>query len=128
MFFASVLPLWWVKISTNLLWERFLSIIFHNLLPEVAKIFKALFYIFFSYCVLLCIFFIFVFERFKVFTAVAMKNTVFCDVGPCRSCVNRRFGGRYHLHLQGSENPLAKNHMNNLFSFLFLRKLDKNKF
>jgi hypothetical protein len=30
-----------------------------------------------------------------------MKNAVFWDVAPCRSCVNRRFGGTYHLHLQG---------------------------
>jgi hypothetical protein len=29
------------------------------------------------------------------------KNVVFWDVAPCRSCVNRRFGGTYHLHLQG---------------------------
>jgi hypothetical protein len=26
--------------------------------------------------------------RFEVFTAVAMKNDFFWDVGPCRSCVN----------------------------------------
>jgi hypothetical protein len=31
--------------------------------------------------------------RFEVFTAVTMKNAVFWDVTPCRSCVNRRFGG-----------------------------------
>jgi hypothetical protein len=30
-----------------------------------------------------------------------MKNAVFWDVAPCRSCVNRRFGGTYRLHLQG---------------------------
>jgi hypothetical protein len=30
-----------------------------------------------------------------------MKNDVFWDVGPCRSCANRRFGGTYCLHLQG---------------------------
>jgi hypothetical protein len=30
-----------------------------------------------------------------------MKNAVFWDVVPCRSCVNRRFGGTYRLHLQG---------------------------
>jgi hypothetical protein len=30
-----------------------------------------------------------------------MKNAVFCDVAPCRSCVNRRFGGTYRLHVQG---------------------------
>jgi hypothetical protein len=30
-----------------------------------------------------------------------MKNAVFWDVAPCRSCVNRRFEGTYHLHLQG---------------------------
>jgi hypothetical protein len=29
-----------------------------------------------------------------------MKNAVFWDVGPCRSCLNRRFGGTYRLHLQ----------------------------
>jgi hypothetical protein len=30
-----------------------------------------------------------------------MKNAVFWDVAPCRSFVNRRFGGIYRLHLQG---------------------------
>jgi hypothetical protein len=30
-----------------------------------------------------------------------MKNNVFWDVAPCRSCVNRRFGATYCLHLQG---------------------------
>jgi hypothetical protein len=31
---------------------------------------------------------------FEVFTAVTMKNAVFWDVAPCRSCeMNRRFGG-----------------------------------
>jgi hypothetical protein len=30
-----------------------------------------------------------------------LKNAVFWDVAPCRSCVNRRFGGTYRLHLQG---------------------------
>jgi hypothetical protein len=33
--------------------------------------------------------------------AVTMKNAIFWDVAPCRSCVNRRFRGTYHLHLQG---------------------------
>jgi hypothetical protein len=27
---------------------------------------------------------------------VIMKNAVFWDVGPCKSCVSRRFGGTYH--------------------------------
>jgi hypothetical protein len=31
---------------------------------------------------------------------MAMKNAVFWDVVPCISCVNRRFGGTYPLHLQ----------------------------
>jgi hypothetical protein len=35
--------------------------------------------------------------RYKVFTAVTMKNAVFWDVAPCRSSVNRRFGGTYRL-------------------------------
>jgi hypothetical protein len=30
-----------------------------------------------------------------------MKNAVFWDVESCGSCVNRRFGGPYRLHLQG---------------------------
>jgi hypothetical protein len=30
-----------------------------------------------------------------------MKNAVFWDVAPYRSCVNRRFGGTYRLHIQG---------------------------
>jgi hypothetical protein len=29
-----------------------------------------------------------------------LKYTVFWDVVPCRSCVHRRFGGTYRLHLQ----------------------------
>jgi hypothetical protein len=37
------------------------------------------------------------FERFEVFTAVSMKNTIFWDVAPCRDCVNRRFGDYSHL-------------------------------
>jgi hypothetical protein len=38
---------------------------------------------------------------FEVFTAVTMKNAVFWDVAPCRSCVNRHFRGTYRLHFQG---------------------------
>jgi hypothetical protein len=30
-----------------------------------------------------------------------MMNAVFWDVAPCSSCVNRRFGRTYRLHLQG---------------------------
>jgi hypothetical protein len=36
-----------------------------------------------------------------------MKNAVFWDVAPCRSCVNRRFGRTYRLHIQGSLQPSA---------------------
>jgi hypothetical protein len=38
---------------------------------------------------------------FEVFTAVTMKNAVFWNVASCSSCMNRRFGGTYRLHLQG---------------------------
>jgi hypothetical protein len=31
-----------------------------------------------------------------------MKKAVFWDMAPCRSGVNRRFGGTYRLHLHGS--------------------------
>jgi hypothetical protein len=41
--------------------------------------------------------------RFEVFTIVTMKNTVFWDLAPCSSSVNRRFGGTYRLHLQGTK-------------------------
>jgi hypothetical protein len=30
-----------------------------------------------------------------------LKNVVFWDVALCGSCVNRRFGGKFRLHLQG---------------------------
>jgi hypothetical protein len=45
----------------------------------------------------------------EVFIPVTMKNTVFWDVAPCRSCVNQRFGGTYRLHLQGKKNPRVRN-------------------
>jgi hypothetical protein len=32
---------------------------------------------------------------------VTVKNVVFWDVAPCRSYVNRRFGGTYRLQLRG---------------------------
>jgi hypothetical protein len=32
---------------------------------------------------------------------IFMENAVFWDVAPCRSCVNRRFGGIYCLLLLG---------------------------
>jgi hypothetical protein len=39
---------------------------------------------------------------FEVFTVVTVKNAVFWDVAPCRSCeMNRHFGGTYRLHLEG---------------------------
>jgi hypothetical protein len=44
-----------------------------------------------------------------VFTAVAVKNTVFCDVKTYGSCKNRRFGGKYRLHHRGDKNRRARN-------------------
>jgi hypothetical protein len=38
---------------------------------------------------------------FEVSTAVTMKHTVFWHMALCGSCMNRRFGGTYRLHLQG---------------------------
>jgi hypothetical protein len=43
---------------------------------------------------------------FRTFSAIQklvqlMKNAVFWNVAPWRSCVNQRFGGTYRLHLQG---------------------------
>jgi hypothetical protein len=48
------------------------------------------------------------FVRFEVSTAVTMKKAVFWDVAPCRNCVNRRFGGKYRLHLQGRKQEPAR--------------------
>jgi hypothetical protein len=44
---------------------------------------------------------VYTYVGFEVFTAMTMKNAVFWDVAPCRSCVNRCFGGTCRLHLQG---------------------------
>jgi hypothetical protein len=38
-----------------------------------------------------------------------LKNAIFWDMAPCIYFVNRRFGGMYHLHLQGIRNPRAMN-------------------
>jgi hypothetical protein len=46
--------------------------------------------------------------RFEVFMVVTMKKAVFWDVAPCRSGVNRRFGGTYRLHLQGRREIIRK--------------------
>jgi hypothetical protein len=32
----------------------------------------------------------------EVFTVVTVENAVFWNVGPCKSCMNQRFGGTYH--------------------------------
>jgi hypothetical protein len=37
--------------------------------------------------------------HWKFHTISQMKNAVLWDVAPCRSSVNRRFGGTYRLHL-----------------------------
>jgi hypothetical protein len=34
---------------------------------------------------------------------VILKNAVFWDVAPCIYCINWRFGGTYHLHLQSTK-------------------------
>jgi hypothetical protein len=36
-----------------------------------------------------------------IFVCSSVKNAVFWNVAPCRSCVNRRFGGTYRHHVQG---------------------------
>jgi hypothetical protein len=41
---------------------------------------------------------IFSYVRFEIFLAVTMKNVVFWDVTPCRSCKNRHFRRMYRLH------------------------------
>jgi hypothetical protein len=41
------------------------------------------------------------FVRFELLTAVVMDAVIFWDIALCSPYVNRRFGGTYHLHLQG---------------------------
>jgi hypothetical protein len=50
-----------------------------------------------------------IYTRFENFTAVTVNNAIFCDVMPCGSCKNRRFGEICHLHHQGEENQRARN-------------------
>jgi hypothetical protein len=45
---------------------------------------------------------------FEVLTAVTMKNAVLCDVVPCTSCRNRRFGGTYRFHHQSEKYRRAR--------------------
>jgi hypothetical protein len=85
-FFTSLLP-------------NFPTTVFHLFLPYTHRyiVFLTLFLSspFSNSTFLLNIHFI---VRFEAFTAVTMKNVVFWDVGLCRSCVNRRFGGKHRLH------------------------------
>jgi hypothetical protein len=51
---------------------------------------------------------------FEVLTTVVMKSTIFWDITPCSPLkVNRRFGGTYHLHLQGRRISRARNQREN---------------
>jgi hypothetical protein len=47
--------------------------------------------------------------RAEIFTAVTMKNAVFWDVAPCRSCVNRLLEERivfiFRVEKSASEKP-----------------------
>jgi hypothetical protein len=57
-----------------------------------------------------------------------MKNIIFWDMTPCSQLnVNRRFGGTYHLHLQGQRNKLSKKQQaggkQNYGSDMFLRNV-----
>jgi hypothetical protein len=38
---------------------------------------------------------------FDLLTAVVMNVSMFWDIVPCGPYANRRFGGKYHPHLQG---------------------------
>jgi hypothetical protein len=38
---------------------------------------------------------------FEVLTLVVMKIVIFLDIASCSPYMNRRFEGKYHLHLQG---------------------------
>jgi hypothetical protein len=59
-----------------------------------------------------------------------MKNAIFWDVVPCRSCNNRRFGGTCRPHIQDRKIPRAKN-SRSFYSEVggetFLRNVDSHK-
>jgi hypothetical protein len=45
---------------------------------------------------------------FEILTAVVMKSIIFWDMTPCSSLsFNQRFGGTYHLHIQGQGNKFC---------------------
>jgi hypothetical protein len=44
---------------------------------------------------------ILIFVGSEVLTAVVIDATILWDIVSCSPYVNRRFGGKYHLHLQG---------------------------
>jgi hypothetical protein len=46
---------------------------------------------------------------------VTMKNAVFWEMTPCASCMNRRFGGTYHLQFEGTKNHRARSNVSNRF-------------
>jgi hypothetical protein len=48
------------------------------------------------------------------FTAVTMKNAVFCDVTPCGSCKNWSFGGTQRHHHEGDKNRWTRNNVFNI--------------
>jgi hypothetical protein len=54
----------------------------------------------------------------KIHAILNLKNAVFWDVAPCRSCENRRFGGTYYLHHQGRKIRERGTSVNSLQSHL----------
>jgi hypothetical protein len=46
-----------------------------------------------------------------------MKNAVFWDVAPCRSCVNRRFGETPNAKFSRNLNPALDEHLFTTFAF-----------
>jgi hypothetical protein len=60
------------------------------------------------------------YEGFEVFSAATMKDAIFWDVAPCRSCVTRCFGGTYRFHLHGRKVRVARNQREQMASRLRL--------
>jgi hypothetical protein len=49
--------------------------------------------------------------EFEILTTLLMKSFIFWDITPCCPLkVNRRFGEKFHLHLQGQRISRARNH------------------
>jgi hypothetical protein len=59
------------------------------------------------YCMCMCCTILCYLIQLRLKNNICLKNTVFWDVAPCRSCVNRRFGGT-SVHTRSTERHIPE--------------------